>query len=160
MDLESGRQQFLTYISKYRYVLAVLLVGLIIMLLPENKQEHSTTVTQEEIVKEDLQEELSQILSRIVGVGKCQILLTEASGTNTIYQTDVGQNGMNIDTVILTDSDREEFGLVKQVLSPVYRGAVVVCQGADSASVRLAVVDAVKSVTGLSSDCISVLKMK
>jgi len=36
----------------------------------------------------------------------------------------------------------------------------VVCQGADRAGVRLAVVDAVKSVTGLSSDRITVLKMK
>jgi len=42
----------------------------------------------------------------------------------------------------------------------LYRGAVVVCQGGDNASVRLAVVEAVSNATGLTSDRITVLKMK
>ena len=108
----------------------------------------------------DLQKKLSTILSQISGVGKVEILLTEAIGSDTIYQMDTRQNLGDADTVIVMDRNREETGLVKQILPPVYRGAVVVCQGADSASVRLSVVDAVKSVTGLSSDCITVLKMK
>jgi len=49
---------------------------------------------------------------------------------------------------------------VQQVNPPTYLGAVIVCQGADSASVRLAIVSAVGSVTGLSTDKITVLKMK
>jgi len=36
----------------------------------------------------------------------------------------------------------------------------VVCQGADDPAVRLAVSQAVSSVTGISTDRISVLKMK
>ena len=39
-------------------------------------------------------------------------------------------------------------------------GAVVVCDGADTASVRLYVTNAVMSYTGLGSDRISVIKMK
>ena len=108
----------------------------------------------------DLEQKLTEILSKIDGVGKAEVLLTEANGSNTIYQTDAGQNYSNLDTVIITDGNREEKGLVKQVLPPEYRGALIVCQGADSAGVRLSVVEAVKSVTGLSSDCITVLKMK
>jgi stage III sporulation protein AG len=72
---------------------------------------------------------------------------------------DTGQNQSHADTVIVMDGNREETGLVKQVLPPVYRGAVIACQGADSANIRLAIVEAVKSVTGLSSDRITVLKM-
>ena len=55
---------------------------------------------------------------------------------------------------------RKQTGLVQQVNPPTYLGAVIVCQGADSASVRLAIVEAVGSVTGLSTDKITVLKMK
>ena len=41
-----------------------------------------------------------------------------------------------------------------------YTGAVILCQGADSATVRLQIVEAVSVYTGLSSNKIMVLKMK
>lgn len=39
-------------------------------------------------------------------------------------------------------------------------GAAIVCEGADDAKVRLAIVEAVKAYTGLGSDKITVLKME
>jgi stage III sporulation protein AG len=70
------------------------------------------------------------------------------------------ENGDDSDTVIITDSSRNESGLIRQVNPPVYLGAIVLCQGGDRPSVRLAIVDAVSKVTGLGADRISVLKMK
>ena len=64
------------------------------------------------------------------------------------------------DTVLISDGNREENGLVRQTIPPVYRGAIIVCQGGNDAKVRLSIVEAVMSVTGLRSDCITVLKMK
>lgn len=160
MDLETGKQQFITVVKKYQYVLLVVLVGVVLMLIPQSPRESQTVTQTEEVVEADLQMQLAAILGQISGVGKVEVLLTEAAGADTVYQVDTRQNQANADTVIITDRNREETGLVKQIFPPVYRGAVVVCQGADSAGVRLNVVDAVKSVTGLSSDCITVLKMK
>ena len=160
MDLETGKQQFITFVKKYQYVLLVVLVGVVLMLIPQSPRESQTVTQTEEVVEADLQMQLAAILGQISGVGKVEVLLTEAAGADTVYQVDTRQNQSNADTVIITDRNREETGLVKQIFPPVYRGAVVVCQGADSAGVRLNVVDAVKSVTGLSSDCITVLKMK
>ena len=160
MDLETGKQQFITFVKKYQYVLLVVLVGVVLMLIPQRPRESQTVTQTEEVVEADLQMQLAAILGQISGVGKVEVLLTEAAGADTVYQVDTRQNQSNADTVIITDRNREETGLVKQIFPPVYRGAVVVCQGADSAGVRLNVVDAVKSVTGLSSDCITVLKMK
>lgn len=160
MDLETGKQQFITFVKKYQYVLLVVLLGVVLMLIPQSPRESQSVVLTEEAVKPDLQMQLAAILGQISGVGKVEVLLTEAAGADTVYQVDIRQNQANADTVIITDRNREETGLVKRILPPVYRGAVVVCQGADSAGVRLNVVDAVKSVTGLSSDCITVLKMK
>ena len=160
MDLETGKQQFITFVKKYQYVLLVVLVGVVLMLIPQSPRESQTVTQTEEVVEADLQMQLAAILGQISGVGRVEVLLTEAAGADTVYQVDTRQNQANADTVIITDRNREETGLVKRILPPVYRGAVVVCQGADSAGVRLNVVDAVKSVTGLSSDCITVLKMK
>ena len=109
---------------------------------------------------------LGDILSQIHGAGKVQVMLTVASGEETHFQTDIKQSNSEqtdssqSDTVIITDADRNQAGLIKQINPPVYRGAIIVCQGADSASVRLAIVDAVAKVTGLSADRICVLKMK
>ncbi len=160
MDLESGKQHIIAAVRKYQYVILVVLVGACFMLLPERTEEPQEDIQTTQILQPDLEVELSEILSNVSGVGKAVVLLSEASGSDTIYQVDTTQNQSNLDTVIVRDGSREEAGLIKQVLPPVYRGAIVVCQGADSAAVRLAVVDAVKSVTGLSSDCIIVLKMK
>ena len=160
MDMESGKQQLISFIKKYQYVLFVVLVGVFLMLIPEKKEQTQIHTTSEITAVPDLEMELSTILSKITGVGKAEVLLTEASGSRTVYQMDTRQSQNNMDTVIVTDSNRQESGLVQQVMPPVYKGAIVVCQGADSASVKLSVVEAVKSVTGLSSDCITVLKMK
>ena len=159
MDMESGKQ-LARFLKKNRYLFWVVLLGVFLMLLPGKNQTAPEPAPVPETATLELEQELAQILSQIQGVGRAEVLLTERSGQNIIYQTDTTQNQSNLDTVIIRDADREETGLVKQILPPVYQGAVVVCQGADSAAVRLNVVEAVKSVTGLSSDCITVLKMK
>ena len=95
-----------------------------------------------------------------------QVLLTTERGEETIYQTDshtsVGgdNNSAQVETVIISGSERNQSGLIKQINPPTYMGAIVVCQGADSPIVRLAIVEAVSKVTGLGADRISVLKMK
>lgn len=160
MDMESGKQRLIEYIKKYQYVLWILLMGVVLMVVPAGSEEPATELPAQTVELPDLETKLSGILSQISGVGKAEVLLTESSGSNTIYQTDTNQNQSNLDTVIVMDGNREETGLVKQILPPQYLGAVVVCQGADSAGIRLAVTEAVKSVTGLTSDRITVLKMK
>lgn len=162
MDWESGKEWLTLWVKKYRYVLLILLSGVILMRIPGAPQAEQDTEIPAQVLAQPLDEQLCRILSRIEGVGKAEVLLTEAKGVETVYQTDrdVGQTDQRQDTVLVSDSGRSETGLVRHVLPPVYRGALIVCQGADSATVRLAVVEAVQSVTGLSSDCITVLKMK
>lgn len=156
------------FLKKYKYAAVILLVGIVLMMLPEGKKEDPQPVAAAPAAAESrsLQDSLEEILSQIHGAGKVRVLLTEAQGERTVYQTDTdndskdGANRIQQKTVTVTDSSREESGLVRQVNPPVYLGAVVVCQGGDSASIRLAIVEAVSSATGLSSDKITVLKMK
>ena len=159
MDWESGKKRLTDCIIKYRYFILILLAGVMILLVPVRPEEVEPVFIEEK-VQQDLQVQLEEILGEISGVGKVRVLLTEASGKDTIYQMDENRNQSDMDTVIVTNTQREERGLVKQILSPEYRGAIIVCRGGDRADVRLAVVEAVKSVTGLSSNHITVLKMK
>lgn len=148
------------FLGKYRYAALVLVIGLILMLLPaknDRTAEPQQTQAQEE-KSEDISQELTEILSLIQGVGKVKVMLTLEEGETVIYQAD--ESNTSTDTVIIADEDRNQTGLVQQVKPPKYRGAIIVCQGADSASVRLGVIEAVARVTGLSTDRISVLKMK
>lgn len=166
MDWVSIKSSAVTYLKKYRYVLLVLLAGIFLMALPEGKKDDSVPPATESAAQPGLQESLAEILSQIAGAGKVQVLLTQSAGEQTVYQTDediaAGENTSDIrrQTVLVTDSSREEAGLVKQVNPPVYRGAIVLCQGADSAAIRLSIVEAVANATGLTTDKITVLKMK
>lgn len=168
MDFVELGKQAGGFLKKYSYVLLILGIGIVLMLLPtggsEPEVQHETTVpTQPQL---STQEALEEILAQIQGAGKVRVLLTIAQGESVQYQTDVDSasgtdsSSSKVDTVILTDASKAQQGLVRQIDPPVYLGAVVVCQGADSAAVRLAIMEAVADATGLTLDKISVLKMK
>ena len=149
-------------LKQYRFGILILLLGIGLMLLPTGKSaEKSDPVIREESGA-SISESLEQILGQIDGVGRVKVMLTQAAGEITIYQEDTDHSGDSVreDTVLVTDNTRQEMGLIRQVIPPKYQGAVVVCQGGDRAAVRLAIVEAVSAVTGLTSDKITVLKMK
>ena len=150
------RKQLTRLAGEYKYVALILGVGLVLMLLPG--KEEAPHPEPEIPAVSSAQEQLEDILSQIQGVGKVRLLLTVAQGEQTIYLRDT--DGTRQEAVLVTGADRAQTGLVSQVLSPSYLGAVVVCQGGDQPGVRLAVVEAVCDATGLTADKISVLKMK
>ena len=160
-------EKFVNLFKQYRYGFLILLLGVGLMLLPTGdgaKQEAPTTTEFSEPVS--LEDRLSQILSRMEGVGKTEVMLTWEMGEQTLYETKEDSSVSDTseqfrrEPVIITDSTRQEQGLIQQVISPVYRGAIIVCQGGGSPAVKLAIVEAVSDVTGLSADKITVLKMK
>lgn len=149
---------------RYKYAALILLVGIFLMVLPGGGQPEP--IQQPEVAETTLQESLAQILSRVAGAGRVEVLLTQSAGERILYQTDEdasrSDSGEDIrrTTVLITSGSREESGLIRQILPPTYQGAVVLSQGAGDARVRLAIVQAVISVTGLTADKITVLKMK
>ena len=168
MDIGNIQKNVSGFIKKYKYVAIIVLIGVVFMLVPTGKRKETASPVHipEETENIQIQGELEQILSQISGAGEVRVLLSVSGGEETVYQTNSRQTGagesMNTqsDTVTVTDADRNQKGLIKQTISPSYRGAIVVCEGADSAIVKLAIVEAVSNITGLSSDRISVLKMK
>lgn len=161
MDIGTLRQKITNWISKYKYIALILLVGVGLMLIP-GKSDGGETQIQTPQIRVDtvsVADELESILSNIQGAGKVQVMLSVKAGEQTVYQTDTPASDRQ-DTVIITEEDRSQNGLIQQVISPIYRGAIVLCQGADRANVCLAIKDAVAKITGLDASQISVLKMK
>ena len=157
-------KQALDFVMKYKYALLVVLLGIGLMMLPGRTEKVEeipvTTSNQQNQLPDD--QHLEAFLSQIQGAGKVKVLLSYAKGEQTIYQSDsdISENSSRFDAVIITDGQRGEAGLIQQINPPTYLGAVVVCQGAERADVRLAIVEAVSTFTGLGADKISVLKMK
>ena len=108
------------FISQNKYLLLVLVLGVVLVLLPgENPSSgYNETAT-------DTERRLCHAIENLEGVGETDVLLAEEKGR-----------------------------------TGGYTGAVIFCQGADSAGVRLQIVEAVSVYTGLSSNKIMVLKMK
>jgi stage III sporulation protein AG len=159
-------EKLMGWVRKYRFVVLILLVGIGLMLIPFGGKEKTAVTPQATApTQPDISRELSQILSQIEGAGEVQVMLTVRTGTSTVYQTDDsitnGESGSTRqDTVVITDENRTQMGLVQHIVYPEYRGAIIVCQGGDNMQVRLNIMEAVARITGLGMDRISVLKMK
>lgn len=168
MELGKLKKAISEFISKYRYVILVLVIGLVLMIVPTTsaKNREPPAPDAKNSTEDCFENKLAEILSHITGAGEVKVLLTVAAGEEMRYQTndriDNGETASNInyDTVTVTDADRNQNGLVRQVIPATYKGVIIVCQGADDPVVRLSIIDAVSKLTGLGSNKISVLKMK
>lgn len=166
-----GKGDILSAVGRYKYVILVLLAGIALMLWPRTEQAESAEDISRPEVEEStdaMERELAQILSRIQGVGKVEVMLTLQSGGELVLAQDQSLRysgstqapddyDRSSQTVTISDSGREDV-IVTQQRYPQYRGALIVCEGGGSDAVRLQVIKAVSVLTGLGSDCISVVK--
>lgn len=162
--------KFRTLWEKGKFALPVLGLGVLLLLWPsgagETKSTTSPEITAEETMAQQ-QKEMERILARIEGAGELHLMLTlESDGERTLAEDteetlggsqDAPESQSRRETVVLSVSGGEEVVVTRRE-SPVYRGALVVCQGADRAEVKLAVTQAVAALTGLGADRITVVK--
>lgn len=156
--------------EKGKYALPVLGLGALLLLWPGGSGDGTAAVSSETSAEAALtaqQKEMERILSRIEGAGELHLMLTLESGGERILAEDAEEvsggspeapeRESRRETVILSAGGGEEVVVTRRE-SPAYRGALVVCQGADRAEVKLAVTQAVAALTGLGADRITVVK--
>ncbi len=164
-------------LKKYKYALLILLIGLGILLLNGDKEPASAPMpqTQEspftiDAYVQDMEQRLSDILSRIRGVGETRVILTLSSSEQLHYlydtelRTDTGETGASTEesrkTVILSSGSSYDEATVTRRDYPLFQGALIVCRGGGEAEVKLKLTRAVSALTNLSSDKITILEMK
>lgn len=168
MENESIKRRGAVFIKKYKYAVLVLLIGFALMLLPVTEKDDAQIAAEpaKQMQEATIEEQLENILSQIDGAGNVKVLLTEAKGERIVYQMDSDTSSSDsavnesLNTVTVTDAQKNQTGLIVQIEPPVYLGAVIVSEGANKPAVKLALVEAVAKVTGLGANQITVLKMK
>ena len=125
-----------------------------------------------------LQKQLEQILSTIRGVGKVNVFISYSESSKTIAMYDEktttssteetdSSGGIRNTTstqtqkdVIFSEQDGSQIPMTEKVIMPTIEGAIITAQGARNSTVRINIINAVKSATGLSMDKIQVFEME
>src|SRR5699024_5315086 len=112
------------------------------------------------------EENLNQKLAAIEGVGRVGLMLSLDQTEEAVYavntrrtDSEAGGQSYESDLTVVSDGSYGETPVTGKKLRATFRGAVVLCDGADNAEVRLAVTQAVTTVCGIGADKVTVLKM-
>ncbi len=151
-------------------IVCIGLVGIILLTLSElmpqksdvkqsEKSENTTDIR--DSYEEDIEKRLTSIVSSINGAGRTEVMVTLASGDENVYAVkEKSSDGSKEREYIVIDSDKNESGLLLKVIEPEIRGVAIVCEGADSAKVRQEIISSVSAVLGISTNRISIAKIK
>ena len=125
----------------------------------------------------NLEQSLEDILSKIAGVGKVQVLVTysETSEVVAMYnEKNTSSNTEETDTnggvrkieetdtnkeIIFEDKDGEKTPITQKVVMPKIEGAIITAEGANNANIKTNIIQAVSAATGLSAYRIQVFEM-
>ena len=166
--------KMLPLVHKYRALLIVLLAGVLLLAsgglfggrqqLETSAEPDAAPVSEEGFSLAAFEEDLNAKLAAIEGVGRVELMLSLDQTEEAVYavnprQTSGSSQSYESDLTVIADGSRGEKPVTVKSLLPTFRGAVVLCDGADNAQVRLAVTQAVSTVCGIGSDKVTVLKM-
>lgn len=164
----------LIFFKKNKYILIVVFVGILLMNLPITTKD-STSYSEKNENEFDIdrfESRIEKTLYECEGVGRVKVILSVESGPESVYAKDakksqreqregvIVESDSDMKPSILSEGSGKESPIKIKEMYPKFRGALVVCDGADNATVRRIVLDSITALTGLKSDSISVIKMK
>lgn len=125
----------------------------------------------------NLEENLKNILGKIQGVGKVEVFVnySESSETVAMYnenskrssteETDTSGGKRTIEEtdtqkdIIYKEDNGEKVPITQKVIQPKIEGAIITAQGANNATIKSNIVQAVEAATGLATHKIQVFEM-
>ncbi len=132
----------------------------------ENPEETAVQQTdlklQQTQYREQMKQELVELLRQVDGVGSVEVMLTLKASNEKVTlkdNTDRG-NAREEETVLIEDSDRNSTPYVIQEKEPELEGVVIVCDGGDDAGVKREITEAVSALFQIESHKIKIMKSK
>lgn len=164
-------KKMLAALGRYKYVLLVMVVGVLFLLIPSGgdktpNSEEASAVSEEDFSVEALEEKLEHTLSEIDGAGQVQVMLTVQSGMKRVLAQDgsLEQEDKAVrretQTVVVSTGSGEQGTVLVQQIYPKFQGALVVAKGGGDPAIQLKLTEAVAALTGLGTDKISICKGK
>lgn len=155
--------------SKNKILIAAGIVGILLILLseistPSAKKETEVTKTDYTAYVNELDEKLNSLISSIEGVGKCRVMITLKSTSESIYAKNIQNSqsdssaSQNSEYVIYDGKDGDSPILLQENF-PQIEGIAIVCSGGDNVAVKERVIQCVSSLFNISSNRISVSKL-
>ena len=115
--------------------------------------------------KKQIEKELKDVLSKVRGVGECEVMVTVEETTEYVYAENLTKSTDNNgdrtsdryeNEIVITDNDGKKEALVRKIIKPQICGVVIVCEGGGDIKVNERVLKAVSTVLGISSSKICV----
>ncbi|MEZ3420353.1 MAG: hypothetical protein K1V95_00205 [Eubacterium sp.] len=155
--------------SKTKLLVAVGIIGILLILLseisfPTAKKDTEVTKNDYTSYAEQLDEKLTDIISSMEGVGKCRVMITLRSTSESIYAKNTensqstGSSSQNSEYVIY-DGGNGDSPILLQENFPDIEGVAIVCSGGDNIAVREKIIQCVSALFNISSNRISVSKL-
>jgi len=152
--------------EKHKYVLIVLLAGLLIILWPGARGATPEPVSAQEQTEsplsfslEEKEQRIAHALSQIEGAGDVIVVLSLRTSFEQEVAVDEDSAGRR-ETVTISTGAGTQSEVTLRYWYPEFRGALVVSEGAEDATVRLQITQAVAALTGLGTDRITVTRMQ
>ena len=142
-------------------------------LATENEDMESVEITDQE----ELEKKLENILSKIEGVGNVNVcinysesseviaMFNENSKVSTTEETDTSGGIRKIQQtdsqkdIIYKEDNGEKTPITKKIIQPKIEGAIITANGANNASTKANIIQAIEAVTGLPTHKIQVFEM-
>ncbi len=162
-------------IKHIEIIVAVIALALVMLLFGSfgSNKNVSETVVKETTITEDVitvwENKLSNVLSKIDGVGNVSVMITAKSTVEKITAntttTAMSNNGSGQTTntttspVIVNNNGSSEPYIIKEIM-PEIMGVIVIAQGADDAVTKLSIMRAIQTVLDVDSTCVEIYPMK
>lgn len=168
-------------------VVTIIIINTILGGNESKKEEKTTQDNSAQLVNSDVEsvetsgdteKSIKQILSKINGVGKVEVLITysessqvvamyneknnesqtkeedKSGGTRTIQENTTDKE------IVYKEENGKKVPVTEKVVMPKMEGALIVAEGANNAEVKTNIIQAVEALTGLATHKIQVLEMK
>lgn len=185
--MESIKEKIGEFTKKENRAKLITVMGIIILMLLLLSELGTSCAKSEETAEKSafdceayaasLEKQLCDIVGSIEGAGRVKVLVTLQNSEEYIYASDSKQNSdssENHDTngststdtksdseesVIIVDGENGREALVRTMMLPQIGGVVIVCDGADSETVRERITEAVTTALGITSRRVYVTKL-
>lgn len=155
--------------SKTKVLVAVGIIGILLILLSEisfapSKKDTEVTKTDYNAYVEQLDNKLIDLISSIEGVGRCKVMITLRSTSESIYAKNTENSQGNSSSsqnseYVIYDGENGDSPILLQENFPDIEGVAIVCSGGDNIAVREKVIQCVSALFNISSNRISVSKL-